>query len=416
MSGATRFFARTLMLLGAAGVALSCASADPDPNLGSVRSAISGGQPDANDSNVFVLVSHRGSAGVALCSASLIAPNLLLTARHCVSNVPTEVVTCGQTEASTPFPAGTFYATNSESINEATSAFQGATVSVPTQGTDICGFDVALITLAAVVPSSVAVPLVPRIDSPVQRGEVYSAVGYGQNSPGDAGLAGERMDRGGMKVNCAPGGCGQGVEASEFVGEAGICSGDSGGPALDSDGKVVGVVSRSADDCNNPVYGSVAYWKDWITGVAQQAAVQGNYTPPFWVATGLSDPPVSSAADSGAAGATGETTVGSVGAQGQTCTSPQDCKTGFGCYSPTNSANNAYCAEFCSAQTKCATGTHCDSGVGVCTAGSSTSASSSSCALRSPGRTGGRAGGALFGLAALALGASLSRRRRAFRA
>src|SRR5450432_275530 len=99
MSATTRSLARTLLLLCAAGSVLSCASADPDPGVGVVRSGIAGGQPDSVDSNVFILVSHRG-ATVALCSASLIAPNLLLTARHCVSSVPTDVVTCGQTEAS----------------------------------------------------------------------------------------------------------------------------------------------------------------------------------------------------------------------------------------------------------------------------------------------------------------------------
>jgi Trypsin len=415
MNAKTRSFARTLVLLCAAGGALSCASSDPGPGVASVRSGISGGQPDSVDSNVFVLVSHRGSAGVALCSASLIAPNLLLTARHCVASVTAEVVTCGQTEASSPFAASTFFATNSQSIDQATSAFKAVSVSVPSQGTDICGFDLALITLDVVVPTAVAQPLVPRIDRPVLRGEIYSAVGYGEMTPGDAGIAGQRMGRGGLKVGCAPGACGVGVEASEFVGDTGICSGDSGGPALDADGKVVGVVSRSADNCAHPVYGSVASWKDWIIGVAKQAAVRGNYTPPFWVTTGLSDPALAVSTDAGsasAAGAPGDATS-SFGAQGDKCGAPRDCKPGFSCFSPTGSTSNAYCAESCTAQTECAEGTRCQASVGVCTIGSAGSVDSSACALHAAGLPNGTGPVALAGLGWLGL--VLLRRRRAFR-
>jgi hypothetical protein len=411
MNVAARSLARTWVLLCAVGGVLSCASSSSDPDLAVVHAAISGGQPDSVDSNVFVLVSHRGTAGVALCSASLIAPNLLLTARHCVASVTTDIVTCGQTVASAPFAASSFFATNTQSLDQATSAFGASAVSVPSQATDICGFDLALITLDSLVPPSVAQPLVPRIDRAVSRGESYSAVGYGQDSPGDAGIAGQRMDRAGLKVDCAPGGCGDGVEASEFVGDTGICSGDSGGPALDADGKVVGVVSRSTENCARPVYGSVASWKDWLIGVAKQAAVQGQYTPPLWVQTGSSDPQVS-AADSGA-GSAGES-AGSFGTQGDKCGAPQDCTSGFGCFSPTGSASNAYCAQFCDAQTSCANGTHCQSGVGACLADAAPSADSSSCALRGRGPSPGPTGSALLGAAAVALAGW--RRRRARRA
>jgi MYXO-CTERM domain-containing protein len=413
MSAWARSFARALLLLSAAGATWSCASADADPNVQRVRSAISGGQPDSVDSNVFVLVSHRGSS-IALCSASLIAPNLLLTARHCVSSVPSETVTCGQATASAPFSAGSFFAANTESIEQAmaSDAFQGASVSVPTQSSDLCGFDLALVTLTSPVPASVAVPLVPRIDRPVQRGELYRAVGYGDVTE-DGGTVGERMGRTGLRVGCAPGSaCGIGVEASEFLGDTGICSGDSGGPALDSAGKVVGVVSRAGPDCSQPIYGSVASWKDWIIGVAKQAAVLGNYPPPFWVQTGVSDPPLPDAGVPGSAGAPA-TDTSSFGVQGDKCGAPQDCVSGYGCFSPSGSPSNAYCAELCTAATACASGTHCDSRVGVCVAASTGgSVDSSSCAFRTPGGRSGTGAGAL-GLAGLAFGLAWRRRRAA---
>ncbi|HEY1535492.1 MAG TPA: trypsin-like serine protease, partial [Polyangiaceae bacterium] len=270
-------------------------------------------------------------------------------------------------------------------------------IAVPTESADICGFDLALITLSTVVPASIATPLIPRIDRGVTKGEVYTAVGYGQDSPGDAGIdsAGARRLRTGLVVDCAPGTCGTGVEADEFGGNAGICSGDSGGPALDADGKVVGVVSRSGDTCNHPVYGSVASWKDWLIATARQAATDGKYDPPFWVDSGTSVSSAQSAApDAGVQPGAAGAAATAFGVQGDKCATSPDCQGGFACYSPTSSSNNAYCAAFCSSQAQCAGGTHCDTGVGVCVAPiTASTAASSSCAVSSVGRAGGAANG-----------------------
>jgi MYXO-CTERM domain-containing protein len=411
MTARRPMFVPAALLLAATCGVVACGAQAPDGNAKSLSAAISGGAPDSVDSNVFILVSHRQKEGVALCSASLIAPNLLLTARHCVADVTSEQVTCGRTTAGSPFPSNTFFAANAQSVDEVTkdTAFAVSSVSVPTEGSDICGFDLALVTLSAVVPASVATPLIPRIDRGVTLGESYSAVGYGQDSPGDAGIAGARRGRSGLFVECAPGRCGTGVEADEFGGNAGICSGDSGGPALDADGKVVGVVSRSGDTCNHPVYGSVASWKDWITATARQAAIDGNYDPPFWVTSGTSDATPSTQPGNGAAGAAATT----FGVQGDKCAAPSDCQSGFACYSPTNTSDNAYCAAFCSSAAPCPSGTQCDSGLSVCVAAVAppSTGSSSSCAVSSVGQSGRSTHAvALLGLAIA--WASRSRRRR----
>lgn len=366
-----------VVLLGASGL-VSCAAAEGEAPPGGTRSGISGGESDGKDSNVFLLVSHRGSAGVALCSASLIAPNLLLTARHCVSNTADGDVVCGQVTPSPPFAASTFFAVNTLTLEEATEVYRVSSVSVPSAGTDLCGYDLALITLAGVVPASSATPLVPRIDRPVARGELYSAVGYGLDSPGDAGTAGERRARSGLSVNCAPGRCGEGVETTEFVGSAGVCSGDSGGPALDAEGKVVGVASRSGNDCAHPVYASVAAWKAWLTEVAMAAAAQGKYPAASWVLTGASDALADPQSDAGLP----------AGLQGAACVGPRDCKANFGCFSPTSTTGNAYCASYCTSQADCTSGTSCQSVVGVCVAHSVPTAgkpASSSCTVSVPG-------------------------------
>jgi len=111
-------------LLASCTLLSACAASDGVADASSsFRLPISGGKPDNVDSNVFLLLSERGPAGTALCTASLIAPNLLLTARHCVSEVTEERVNCGEDTASAPLPASTLFALNAASADEADVGF-----------------------------------------------------------------------------------------------------------------------------------------------------------------------------------------------------------------------------------------------------------------------------------------------------
>jgi hypothetical protein len=64
-----------------------------------------------------------------------------------------------------------------------------------------------------------------------------------------------------------------------------VCSGDSGGPALDDAGRVMGVASRGDANCQAALYGNVASWKDLIVSTAIDAATAGGYPPPSWTGT-----------------------------------------------------------------------------------------------------------------------------------
>ena len=96
------------------------------------------------------------------------------------------------------------------------------------------------------------------------------------------------------------------------MGQEGVCSGDSGGPALDLERRVIGVLSRGSDPCGTPVYGAVAGFSDWMTATAIAAADAGGYDPPFWALTGSSDRPP--------------------GIEGDPCSSGDDCSDGSICY------------------------------------------------------------------------------------
>lgn len=382
---------------------LAC-SASADPNASSTQ-AIAGGTADASHQNVFLLVRETNDSG-SLCTATLIAPNLLLTARHCVSpGTGDDHVLCGDSVLDDPYPASAFFATNDAQPRQDSPIFRAIAVRVPGLGEDTCGYDLALVILKSSVPTDISVPAVPRIDREVQPGELYTAVGYGENEAGKS--TGSRMQLDGLTIACEPGSCGEGVESTEFRGERGICSGDSGGPALDADGKVVGVVSRGGPDCSTPVYSTVTAWQDFITETAKEAAELGGYEAPFWVTTGLSDPPVL-VGQGGAGGQGGATGAPGLASEGEACDSVNACSGGLVCYTP-GSQTSGRCSAVCEVTKDCNDGLVCQSAgtVSVCTVPTELADDTGGCSLASPASRSG--GGLLLAtMAALALG----RRRR----
>ncbi|HEX3853167.1 MAG TPA: hypothetical protein VHW01_19525, partial [Polyangiaceae bacterium] len=59
MTARSPMFVRAALLLGAACSIAACGSQGSASDVKQVSSAISGGEPDSVDSNVFLLVSHR---------------------------------------------------------------------------------------------------------------------------------------------------------------------------------------------------------------------------------------------------------------------------------------------------------------------------------------------------------------------
>jgi MYXO-CTERM domain-containing protein len=257
---------------------------------------IQGGTLAPKDSAVVAILINA-SDGLYICSGSLIAPNLVLTAHHCIAT-NTNANTCGGNSFSAIYPASEVVITSSEDaaaaiFNSATSVFpspDGVTwfgvSSITVPGQNICGQDMAALQLSTAMTG--ICPLIPRVDVDVSDNEPYRAVGFGATSP-DGSTAGTRYNVTGLSVACAED-CNDPTQSAtqEWLGvgavNTGTCEGDSGGPALDANGLVIGSVSRGpADTCDQTVYESMYGEATWVKQVATQAATAGGYAPAGWV-------------------------------------------------------------------------------------------------------------------------------------
>lgn len=171
---------------------LGC-GAEPSEHLGRAEQGIVFGEPSSADQDGVLLLRAVPEGGnESLCTASLVAPRLLVTARHCVSYFNGEQFSCTVAGEAFDNPTGggkLGLHLPPESIEvygggaPRKTPLAHATQIFSTLSSTICKNDLAFVSL----DTAIEAPLVPmRLGRPAEAGEKTVMIGYGMTEGQDA--------------------------------------------------------------------------------------------------------------------------------------------------------------------------------------------------------------------------------------
>lgn len=256
--------------------------------------AIYGGTPDAT-STFAVLVTSSNST----CTGTVLTPNLILTARHCLTN-DIGISGCQLGKSFPPLGSlGSFAIQIGAEYSSDAKRYKPSRFVVPEDSNGTCGADIALIVLRDALPEDQAQRITPRLDEPVRPSTSFHALGYGVDPVAqDTKERRKRADD--LTVLCTSVEECEALDPQQLTGElsyanilhptrelsttAPVCGGDSGGPAVDAQGRVIGVAVRGQclEGQIGSIYTKLDPYADWIREVAREAATAGEYPAPDW--------------------------------------------------------------------------------------------------------------------------------------
>ena len=218
-------------LVAALALVAACGGSSPAAPLATSRQAIIGGGADAVHDSVVSIVAHVDASAPELCSGTVIAPRVVLTAGHC---------TLGQDPAGLVVGVGP-----SASAPTRVLAVAGVVTFPRYRGVDDLpgGTDLGAILLA----EDAGLPSVPLLagDAGALLGGPVTVVGYGQSSASDLESSGTRR----AAVTSVSAVCSAMLSFGDATTNA--CHGDSGGPLLlagDAGGESLAAVVSYGDE------------------------------------------------------------------------------------------------------------------------------------------------------------------------
>lgn len=239
----------------ALGLGLALAACSAAPAVEGEPAAIVGGTVDSGDPAVYLL--QIGFVGT--CTAELISPHVVLTARHCLVDEATDRMISPRSL--------TLYVGRDRSSS--THHYTAMATRIIPGSTNAIGFgaqDLGLIILAN--PAEETPLTISRQDYTMMNHQAFTAIGFGQIPSGNAGRKYTAMGT----VTDAYGGY---LHVNPV-----ICQGDSGGPMIGADGSVWGVVSygTGTEPGVEPVcgtapgaYNALSDQLGWIDSVLEEA-------------------------------------------------------------------------------------------------------------------------------------------------
>lgn len=227
------------------------------------REAVVGGTASGAADDAVIFFGDPSQTDGMMCTAVMVTPRIALTARHCVSTpISDDNVECSYNGVTDPGQAvrmqikkslSVFRAyTGPKAVDATASSARVQNIDVDTSTDESCFRDFAVVTFDREVTSKQA--SVRSTD--VSVGEKLRLVGYGAVDDSNS-FVDERQTRSDIVVEAiGPGTANRASGPKAVYSERtiltgpGFCSGDSGGPLLDGDGQVVGLVSRKLGPCS----------------------------------------------------------------------------------------------------------------------------------------------------------------------